>query len=289
MLIVCTKMNPLPRQMLDLMSKTMKKLTNNKFNNTHWLQSCGCAMGTKVAVAFSNIFMAKIEEQILERSQLKPLGWKRFIDDIASIWEATIQEVEEFIKKANQFHPTIKFMAEISDTRATFLDTTLFKGARFKQQSILDIKTHFKPTEKFQYTHFRSSHPSNVKKGFVKGKTLRLLRTCSSKEDFESNKSNFQTRLINRDYQESKTTIELASVDFETRSAALRPKPKANKQILPFVTTFNPATPNIKSIIMDLWYLIQNQPKLNAIFPKPPIISYRKVQSLKDMLVRAKL
>ena len=226
-------------------------------------------MGTKVAVAFSNIFIAKIEEQILERSQLKPLDWKRFIDDIASIWEATIQEVEEFIKEANRFHPTIRFTAEIS----TFLDTTLFKGARFKQQSILDIKTHFKPTEKFQYTHFRSSYPPNVKKGFAKGETLRLLRTCSSKEDFESNKSNFQTRLINRGYPESKTTIELASVDFETRSAALRPKPKANKQILPFVTTFNPAAPNIKSIIMDLWYLIQNQPKLNAIFPKPPIIS----------------
>ena len=249
-------------------------------------------MGTKVAVAFSNIFMAKIEEQILERSQLKPLDWKRFIDDIASIWEAAIQEVEESIKEANQFHPTIKFAAEISDTRATFLDTTLFKGACFKQQSILDIKTHFKPTEKFQYTHFRSSHPPNVKNGFVKGETLRLLRTCSSKEDFESNKSNFQTRLINRGYPQSKTTIELASqrgVDFETRSAALRPKAKANKQILPFVTTFNPTAPNIKSIIMDLWYLIQNQPKLNAIFPKPPIISCRKAQSLKDMLVRAKL
>ena len=215
---------------------------------------------------------------------LETLYWRHSLH----IWEATIQEVEESIKEANRFHPTIKLTAEISDTRATFLDTT-FKRVRFKKQSILNIKTHFKPTEKFQYTHLRSSQPLNVKKGFVKGETLRLLRTCSAKEDFESNRSNFQTRLINRGYPESKTTTELASVDFETRSAALRPKPKANKKILPFVTTFNPAAPNIKSIIMENWYLIQNQPKFNAIFLKPPIISNRKTQPLKNMFVRAKL
>ena len=124
---------PIPTQYVKSLLKLILEEISFKFNNTHWLQSCGCTMGTKVMVAFSNIFMAKIEEQILERSQLKPLDWKRFIDDIAFIWEATIQEVEEFIKEANHFHPTIKFTAEISDTRATFLDTTLFKGARFKQ------------------------------------------------------------------------------------------------------------------------------------------------------------
>ena len=45
-------------------------------------------------------------------------------------------------------------MAEISDKETNFLDTTIFKGERFHKDSILDISTHFKPTEKFQYTHY---------------------------------------------------------------------------------------------------------------------------------------
>ena len=39
-------------------------------------------MGTKMAVAFANIFMAKIERQILNQSVKKPTVWKRYIHDI---------------------------------------------------------------------------------------------------------------------------------------------------------------------------------------------------------------
>ena len=57
------------------------------------------------------------------------------------------KEVDRFIKRANYFHPTIKFTAEISENQITFLDTTVFKGERYAKDSILDIKTHYKPTE----------------------------------------------------------------------------------------------------------------------------------------------
>ena len=60
------------------------------------------------------------------------------------------------------------------------MDTVVYKSERFRAQSILDIKTHFKPTETFQYTHFSSSHPPGVEKGFVKREALRLLRTSNS-------------------------------------------------------------------------------------------------------------
>ena len=127
-------------------------------------------MGTKAAVAFSNIFMAEIETQILQQSKHKPLEWIRYIDDRASLWVTTKDEVLQFIQKANQFLPTIKFTAEISNSNVTFLDTTIYKGERFKETGILDVRTHFKPTEKFQYTHFKSSHPPGVKQGFIKTK-----------------------------------------------------------------------------------------------------------------------
>jgi len=37
-------------------------------------------------------------------------------------------EVNRFIEHANAFHPTIKFTAEISENKITFLDTVVFKG-----------------------------------------------------------------------------------------------------------------------------------------------------------------
>ena len=46
---------------------------------------------------------------------------------------------------------------------------------------------------------------------------------------------------------------------------------------------------DIKKILMDKWHLIQNQPLLREIYKEPPIISYKRGKSLKDILVRAKL
>ena len=59
-------------------------------------------------------------------------------------------------------HQTIKFTAEVSETQTHFLDTTVCKGKRFKTESVLEVRTHFKPTETFQYTHFSACRPSGV-------------------------------------------------------------------------------------------------------------------------------
>ena len=102
------------------------------------------------------------------KSKIKSLEWKRYIDDVFSSWDAKREEIDQFILEANRHHPTINFPAEISNKETNFLDTTIFKGERFHKDSIFDICTHFKPTEKFQYTHYTSCHAPGVKKGFCK-------------------------------------------------------------------------------------------------------------------------
>ena len=81
----------------------------------------------------------------------------------------------------------------------------------------------------------------------------------------------------------------LTVVQFSDRAKALRNQTKKAKEILPFVTTYNPATANLKKILMTHWHIIQQQPKLAYAFKQPPIVSYRKEKSPKDILVRAKL
>ena len=89
-------------------------------------------------------------------------------------------KITQFSELANSHHPTIKFTAEVSNTETTFLNTKVYKGERFAQQSRLDSKTHFKATETFKYTYFSSCHPPRVKKAF------RLLRTSCSEIAFKT-------------------------------------------------------------------------------------------------------
>ena len=90
-------------------------------------------MGTKTAVAFANIFIGEIAKQILNESAHKPLAWKRYIDDIISLWHSSRDVVEKFIEKENKHHPTIKFTAEISCNRRDFLRHHNIQGPKILQ------------------------------------------------------------------------------------------------------------------------------------------------------------
>ena len=196
-------------------------------------------MGTKTAVSFANIFMAHIETTILSRTVFKPTAWKRYTDDIVSLWDISKPDIEAFIEQAKLHHPTIKFTAEISDTETVSLDTIVYKGTRFMEKSILDVKTHFKRTETFQYTHFTSCHPPSVKKRICQRRNLenptnKLLR---SKTTFEENTSNFKERLIDRGCPQTMKENLLSDIKFKEReSALLKHNNKEEKVILPFVT-----------------------------------------------------
>ena len=215
---------PIPTPLLERALRLILQENSFQFNGKNYLQTHGTAMGTKMAVAFANIFMAKVETDILSQSVIKPLVWKRFIDDIFSLWNVSRDEISKFIEQANKHHPTIKFTAEISETETTFLDTNVYKGERFKQAAVLDVRTHFKPTETYQYTHFSSCHPPGVKRGFIKGEALRLLRTNSSKTLFEEMIKNFKKQLQERGHPESLIQNTLSEVNFEDRKLALQQK-----------------------------------------------------------------
>ena len=61
-------------------------------------------------------------------------------------------------------------------------------------------------------------------------------------------------------------------VQLSDRTEALPNKTKKAKEILPFATTYNQATPNLKKIIIKHWHIIQQQPRLAHIFNQPSIV-----------------
>ena len=92
----------------------------------------------------------------------------------------------------------------------------------------------------------RSCHPFNMKYGFIKGEALRLLTTNSVKDIFYKHKRDFEfeQRLSNRSYPTAFVHKILTEVQFFDRTEALPNKTKKAKEIWPFATTDNPATPN---------------------------------------------
>ena len=101
--------------------------------------------------------------------------------------------------------------------------------------------------------------------------------------------AHFRASLIERGYPESLITATLSHIKFENRKQALLQKCKEYKRILSFVRQYRPTVPNLKQILMQKWHLIQQQPLLSEIFQDPPIVSYKRGRSSKDILVRAKL
>ena len=83
------------------------------------------------------------------------------------------------------------------------------------------MRTHFKQPVTFQYAFFTSCHPPGVKKGFVKGEDLRLLRTNSSTTKFGENYTKFKKYLMERGYPQNFINNALSEVKFQQRTQAL--------------------------------------------------------------------
>ena len=69
-----------------------------------------------------------------------------------------------------------------------------------------------------------------------------------SQGDFFKYKRDFEQSLCNRGFTTALVNKILTEGQFSDRREALRNKTKKAKEILPFVTTNNPATPNLKKM-----------------------------------------
>ena len=127
--------------------KLILTLNNFVFNGINYLQKKGCAMGTKCVPSYANIFMGWFEEKFIFPLLTNSSDfYLRFIDDIFLIWNGTKTEFDNFLKKINECHPSIKFEYEMSKTEINFLDTTVFKA-----NNKLRTKLHVKQTDRQSY------------------------------------------------------------------------------------------------------------------------------------------
>ena len=128
------------------------------------------------------------------------------------------------------------------------------------------MRTHFKLTETFQYS-------------LCERRSLKTSKKNTSKRTFEENITLFNQRLRYRGNPDNLTDKTLSEVISTERMSALQNKQKRRKNILPFVTEYRPSVPNLKTIQMSKWHLIERQNLLREIYKDPSLLSYRKRRS----------
>ena len=87
---------------------------------------------------------------------------------------------------------------------------------------------------------------------------------------FKASNSNFKERLIDKGYPQTMIENLLSDIKFiERESALLKHNNKEEKEILPFMTQYQPSVSTLKEVLMKKWNLTQNQPLLRQIFKEP--------------------
>jgi len=115
---------------------------------------------------------------------------------------------------------------------------------------VLDVQTHLKPTESFQYALFSSCHPVGVKKRFHKRRRFVFTENKVSQRNLRVTKVCISDSTCRARLPRELAEKILTKVNFSSRIEALRNKIAKYNSVLPFVTTFNPATPNLETILM---------------------------------------
>ena len=191
-----------------------------------------------MAVAFSVIFMADLEKRLLAASSLNPLfgrslsmtyflcgtfQLRKFPFLVTLLTRSTLRP--SLLVKCHPNAPSFSIQRHSKDLAFHLLEFSIHKPTS-------------SPLKLFRITSFSE---------------LRLIRTNSGKEKYLygcKHKRNFEQRFCDRGYPMALVHKIPTEVQFFNIAEALRNKTKQAEEILPLVTTSNPATSNLKKILM---------------------------------------
>jgi hypothetical protein len=237
-----------------------------------------------MAPSYANIFMGKLEKQLLESSIERPLSWYRFIDDVDMKWTQSDEELQNFLSRANNLHPSIKFTHEISNTTISFLDTSSSLS-----EGVLSTDLYSKPTDTNQYPLPNSCHPPRVTKSIPYSQALRIRRIFSTDKSLKKRLGQLKNNLKRRGNKQSIIKNSFNKANNIYRSRLLQYKEKQKCKRTPCVLTYHPCLRNSFNTIRGHWISVEKNSKLSKVFPEPPMVAFKQPNSLRNLLVRAEM
>ena len=247
-------------------------------------------MGTRVAPSYANLFMRKLENEIMKNSPKKPTLWLRYIDDIFFIWNHGENALKEWVKNLNAKHGTIKFTLEHSRKQINFLDTLV----KIDENNTLYTTLYTKPTDSHSYLRYDSAHPPHCKNSLPYSQFLRLKRICSKRDDFVFHSNQMKEDFKHRGYPNGIIKNGITKSEAKDRETLLKPKPKIDDDEtdidkLFFVQTFRPCKNSLTNSVRENWNILGRSKSTKDIHRSKLITSFKKPKSIKDHLVKARI
>jgi len=228
------------------------------YNNQIYRQMIGTATGTQTAPPFANLYLYFKFKEVLQDPTV--LFHERYIDD-GFILVSTKEDAHRIIKTLND-QTNLNLTHDISETRAIFLDLVIYKGDRFQEQNILDLKTYFKPTNRLLYLPNITKHPRSMLSGIIIGEAIRTLRNSSSKLEWLKALRYIFKGLLARGYKPSFIQKAWKTVRWEERESYINNRSTKEKPTGALVfTSFHPKT-------KACWKLITTKYPIEDVFIK---------------------
>jgi hypothetical protein len=161
-------------------------------------QTSGVAMGSPLSPIVANLFMEKFEKKAIDSYPLKPLRWKRYVDDTNVLWPHGKEELDKFFQHLNNLSKDIKFTMELEDNGSIpFLDILINR----KEDGKLGHSVYRKMTHTENYLHASSHHHPTQKLGVLNTLSTRAIR-ISDKEHLEQEKNHLKKVFMSIGYKE---------------------------------------------------------------------------------------
>ena len=196
--------------------------------------------------------------------------WWRYIADIFLLSQHGEEKLKQFLDILNCYHPSIKFTSKYFRKWIDFLDVEIIKE---RNRLLTDVFGKF--TDTHQYLHATFFHVNYSKKSIPYSQAQRFNRICSENEKCYNEKLLRQQILKARKYRRAELLH------------SQREEGHINKLV--FNITYFPFFSKLKNILFKIHLLLTPDREHKKVFENVPIIVFKRRNSLKDILVRAKV
>lgn len=185
------KLKPLCKE--SIFKKLLYKITTEctfSANGTLRKQIDGVAMGGTLSVTLSDIFMNKMEKDIV--IPIEPKFYRRYVDD--TYRRRKKNQPDELFERMNSYHPNIKLTIEVNPSK--FLDTKICRNNT-------EIECFAYHKESKLPFHWTSAVPNSYKRNVVIGDLHRIKKISSNYKQetkvikTKYHKAGYPTRFIN--------------------------------------------------------------------------------------------
>ena len=212
-----------------------------------------------------------------------PELYLRYIDDVFGVTNMSALDLDNWITAMQALHPSIQFTYVISTEKVSFLDIDF--GCT---EGIIESSVYYKETDTHAYLRYDSFHSKSTKDAIPYSQFLRLRRLISSDAIFDNKCKEMTSFFEQRGYptqllEQAKNRIKNVSREIALAPRDLSPSPYH----IPFVTKYHPQVYKVFRSIQKSWHILTDDPGLSSLFENKPLLSLKRGQNLKDMLVKS--